>query len=237
MALRIACDLDGTLADMDTALQREAERLFGPGVDLRANGGAGKGAAGDTVRLKPDATTAQSRGANTGRRGLTRVELRQLWAHVGTIENFWTTLQEIEPGAVAKLAALASLHGWEVIFLTQRPASAGDTAQLQSQRWLEAHGFRYPSVFVLNGSRGRVADALALDAVVDDRPENCLDVVSDSKATSILIWRDVRPTPPTLARLPIVTTRSFAEAVEQLQRLMPPIPSGLVARVRRAVGV
>ncbi len=35
MALRIACDLDGTLADMEAALQREAERLFGPGVGLR----------------------------------------------------------------------------------------------------------------------------------------------------------------------------------------------------------
>ena len=36
MALRIACDLDGTVADMDAALQREARRLFGPDVDLHA---------------------------------------------------------------------------------------------------------------------------------------------------------------------------------------------------------
>jgi hypothetical protein len=37
MSLRIACDLDGTIADMDAALQREAKRLFGPEVDLHAS--------------------------------------------------------------------------------------------------------------------------------------------------------------------------------------------------------
>ena len=36
MPLRIACDLDGTVADLRLALQREAERLFGPDVDVRA---------------------------------------------------------------------------------------------------------------------------------------------------------------------------------------------------------
>ena len=40
MALRIACDLDGTVADMESALQQHAEALFGPDVDIRFNGGA-----------------------------------------------------------------------------------------------------------------------------------------------------------------------------------------------------
>ena len=93
-------------------------------------------------------------------RSLTRLELRRLWAHVGQIDNFWRSLGEIEPGAVARLSALANRHQWEV-FLTQRPPSAGETAQLQSQRWLQAHGFEFPSVFVMNGSRGRVATPVA----------------------------------------------------------------------------
>ena len=38
MPLRIACDLDGTLADMESALQQQAECLYGPYVDLRAGG-------------------------------------------------------------------------------------------------------------------------------------------------------------------------------------------------------
>ena len=48
--------------------------------------------------------------------------------------------------------------------------------------------FRCPSVFVVQRSRGKIAEALDLDAVVDDRPENCLDVALDSKAKPILIW-------------------------------------------------
>jgi len=142
MALRIACDLDGTLADMDTPLQREAERLFGPGVDLRGSA-ASLPRPGETDIAEPTPAGAPVAGSTSSAasRRLTRAELRQLWAHVSTIENFWKTLKEIEPGTVARLAEAASLNRWEVIFLTQRPATAGDTAQLQSQRWLHAHGF------------------------------------------------------------------------------------------------
>ena len=68
---------------------------------------------------------------------------------------------EIEPGAVGHLATLARERRWEVIFPTKRPESGGDTVQLQTQRWLEAKGFMLPSVFVVQGSRGLVADALA----------------------------------------------------------------------------
>ena len=94
----------------------------------------------------------------------------------------------MEPGAVAYLAAIAAERRWDVLFVTTRPASAGDTTQVQSQRWLETHGFPRPSVYVVKGSRGKIAEALQLDAVIDDRPENCLDVVVESTARAILVW-------------------------------------------------
>ena len=65
---------------------------------------------------------------------------------------------------------------------------SGDLVQLQSQRWLHDHGFEYPSVFVVRRSRGKIADALGLDAFVDDRPENCLDIAVESTAKVILVW-------------------------------------------------
>src|SRR5918993_5609251 len=98
MALRIACDLDGTLADMETALQREAEALFGPDVDLRA----GSSIPLVPLRLPPDFSAHPDRPqgtelpdgpepspAATGvspKRPLTSRERRQLWAHVGQID-------------------------------------------------------------------------------------------------------------------------------------------------------
>jgi transposase InsO family protein len=163
---------------------------------------------------------------------LTRREMRQVWAHARSIENFWTTLTEVEPGAVARLAAAAARNRWEVIFVTQRPSTEGETAQRQSQRWLQAHGFECPSVFVLNGSRGKLADALALHAVIDDRVENCLDVFTDSKARPILICRNGRPAPPAATNLGITVATTFAEALDLLQHAKP---STFVSRIRRAM--
>jgi hypothetical protein len=152
MALRIACDLDGTVADMDAALQREALRLFGPDVDLYA-------VPDERLESAEDVEDHMSPGPSgtasvAGRRRLTPKEVRRLWEHIASIDNFWMSLGEIEAGAVAGFAASAANHRWETIFLTQRPSSAGDTTQVQSQRWLQAHGWERPSVMVMRGSRG-----------------------------------------------------------------------------------
>src|SRR5439155_16592344 len=105
---------------------------------------------------------------------------------------------------IGRLASLAAERRWEIIFLTRRPESAGATAQVQTQRWLQSKGFTLPSVFVVHGSRGRIAAALDLDVVIDDRPENCLDVVVDSKARALLVWReDVSQLPAAARRLGI----------------------------------
>jgi hypothetical protein len=170
---------------------------------------------------------------------LTERQKRRVWARVREIENFWLSLPEIEPGIVARLGALAALHGWEVLFLTQRPDTAGETAQRQSQRWLEAHGFELPSVYVMNGSRGKVAAALALDCVLDDRPENCLDVVTDSKARALLVWRDEsKSVPRAAARLRIETVASTAAALDILQKVSDRSQSAtLIGRLRTAVGI
>lgn len=145
---------------------------------------------------------------------------RRLWRHVEGIENFWEGLSEIEPGTVARLAAVAIDRKWEVLFLTKRPETAGSTAQVQTQRWLESKGFALPSVYVVQGSRGRVAAALELDFVVDDRPENCLDIVADSKARAVLVWRESeKQLPITARRLGIGVVRSMDECLNILTRI------------------
>jgi len=174
MPLRIAFDMDGVLADMESALVEQAEALSG-------------GAARQPAERpnEPAADEAASAGAPdvvepvAAKLRMTPRQQRRLWERVESIENFWQTLNEIEPGTVATLYALSVERRWEIIFLTKRPATAGATAQIQTQHWLEARGFLLPSVYVVQGSRGQIAAALALDFVVDDRPENCLDVAVD----------------------------------------------------------
>jgi len=219
--LRIAFDMDGVLADMDAALLRHAQALFGAvAVDsIRAVAPVAPtspvGAAADIEPNQPSpADCADDVPPSTLR--LTDRQQRRLWQHVATVENFWESLTEIEPGSGARLGALAAERRWETIFLTKRPQSAGATAQVQTQRWLEANGFRMPSVFVVQGSRGRIAAALALDVVVDDRPENCLDVVVDSRARAVLVCRQPSQTVAASKRLGIGVVTSVSECLNEL---------------------
>lgn len=239
--LRVACDLDGTVADMESALQREVQQLFGPAVDLRATGVAAESLEARREGADSEAAANAQEPVASVRHPATDGQLRELWAHIRGIDNFWTTLDEIEPGALARFSALAALHRWDVVFITHRSRTRGDTVQRQSQRWLEAHNFDHPSVFVMKGpSRGRLADAMTLDAVIDDRPENCLDVATDSKARPFLVWRDDPAAVPAAAsRFGISVVSSLAQALDELEMMMAVSakPRGFVGRVRAAIGI
>lgn len=226
--IRIGFDLDGVLADMDAAMSAVAERLFGAeATSLSSSDLDPESAPAETA---PESTAAGTRSQNLSRG-------RDIWREVRKIENFWETLSEIEAGAVARLAALADEYRWEVVFITQRPSTAGDTTQRQSQRWLANLGFVHPSVCVVDASRGKVADALGLDVVVDDRPENCLDVATDSKAKAVLIWRgDQQHVVPNARRLGVEVAGSVGACLDQLaagQWLPKARGGGIVGRVRR----
>ena len=192
MPLRIAFDVDGVFADMESELVRQAELLFGRGARPRdqQRGSLPLPHARSPADDEPISGAKSENIHPRVRRRLKTREQRRLWRHVALIPSFWESLKEIEPGATAALASVAAARRWEVMFLTKRPDSVGPSVQLQTQRWLESHGYALPSVFVVQGSRGRVAAALGLDFVVDDRPENCVDVLADSKARPILVWRE-----------------------------------------------
>jgi hypothetical protein len=171
---------------------------------------------------------------------LTTRQQDRLWRHVAAIDGFWESLAEIELGAVTRLASLAADRQWEIIFLTKRPECAGAPAQVQTQRWLEAKGFTLPSVFVVQGSRGRIAAALGLDYVIDDRPENCLDVVVDSKARAILVWRDDEALlPAATRRLGIGVVKSVGECLDILTQVDSVVQqrASMVEKMKRLLGL
>lgn len=237
MALRIGFDLDGVLADMEVAIVREAEKLFGPSVKRETP--RSSEAPPSMSDLVPDEVTDDA--PLRHELHLTTRQRRHLWHHVRGIDGFWESLAETEAGIVARLAQLAAEHRWEIIFLTRRPATEGATAQLQSQRWLEAKGFPLPSVYVVTGSRGLIAAALGLDIVVDDTPENCVDVAADSKARTIAIFRnrDVMP-PPMLNRMGIHLVRTTEEGLNLLVEIDASVtqqPPGPISRVMRTLGL
>jgi hypothetical protein len=248
MSLRIAFDLDGTLADLDSALQEIAKRLFGEGTGLKSSStpeAASEREAGpdSTPKPGPDAETQPGEGPSPEDlqveparfRLLTRRQQHDLWDEVHRTENFWESLAETEPGIVARLAAMARERRWEVLFITQRPSSAGDTTQVQTQRWLGKHGFEMPSVYVLKGSRGKVADALTLDVVVDDRPENCLDVKLESRARAILVWSDDEASLPANARRLGIEPVPATSAALDLLTAAPADRPGVFSRLKKLI--
>ena len=252
--LRIAFDLDGVLADMESELVRQAETLFGERMTrpLQLPADAAQtpppSAPSETPATAPDSKSETLVGAETClwelpplvRLRMTARQQSNLWRRVETIGGFWESLEEIESGAVSRLAALTANRRWEVIFLTKRLQCAGATAQVQSQRWLESKGFTLPSVYVVQGSRGRIAAALGLDFVVDDRPENCLDVVVDSKARAILVWReDEKRLPAAARRLGIGVVKSVNECLDILTDIDSPPQErpDVMDRVMRLLGL
>ena len=168
--MRIAIDLDGVLADLSGKLVEIAVRMYGPSAEWM-NHPATRSFSTETERLE----------------GLGPRQLKRIWDEVQTTDEFWTTLAPIDVAALPHLRQLATQQQWEVLFLTRRPATAGATVQRQTQRWLVDHGFDLPSVLTVMVSRGKVAQALELDVLIDDSLENCFDVLAESGATPLLI--------------------------------------------------
>jgi hypothetical protein len=235
--MRIAFDLDGTLADLHTPFARAALELF-PELDPSTVAPVQVGASPpDADPAVTDETAAPSLPALE--LPLSNAQAGAVWRALEAIEDFWETLNELEAGSIGRLAALADERRWEVIFVTSRPRSRGRTVQRQSQRWLERCGFPLPSVYVVHGSRGRIADALALDVVVDDRPENCLDVVLESAAGSILLWRgEASGVPASARRMGIAVVPTIARCLDALAEAeRPGQETRFVDRLRRVLGL
>jgi deoxypyrimidine-specific 5' nucleotidase type C protein (NT5C) len=235
MGLRVGFDLDGVLADMESALIREAEKLFGSSLKRQKTP---RGTPSSMSDLVPEEVSDNA--PLRHELELTARERRQLWRHVRALDGFWESLEETEPGIVARLATIAAERRWEIIFLTRRPTTAGAISQIQSQRWLEARGFRLPSVYVVTASRGLIAAALMLDIVVDDTPENCVDVASDSKARTIAIFRNQEaPPPPALKAMGIHLVRSTDECLNLLVEIDSSLRQqpGAIERVMRTLGL
>lgn len=199
MTLRVGFDLDGVLADFRSAFADLARDVLHEDID------AGR---------SPD---AQSRSSG---------DIDRVWQAIARSHNWWTTITPFEPDQIARLYTLAREGLWEVVFLTKRPPSAGDTVQFQTQWWLERHGYLLPSVITVPGSRGELANALRLDLVIDDQLINCAEVLGASTTKAVLVLRegeaDTLRSHATSRGIGVVSTLEQAvDVVHQLQEVLP----------------
>lgn len=151
--LRLGLDVDGVLADFRSAFHALAVSELGD-------------------KRQSDLEANLSKG-----------DIERLWKAVARVSNWWVELPAYESDQIARLYALSRRWRWEVFFMTSRPPSAGDTVQLQTQAWLERHGFYMPAVLTAPAlARGELARALRLDLIVDDHLVNCMEIVGASNS-------------------------------------------------------
>jgi hypothetical protein len=226
MPLKIGFDMDGVVADFGSAFRAVESRLFGSAGTTRAD------ESGEQEDDRPAAASEASKSHEERRRR------EAVWREIRATQDFWTTLPPIQANAVRRIHEMTLAYRWEVFFITQRPATRGDTVQRQTQRWLVAQGFDLPSVLVIAGSRGAAAGALRLDYHVDDLAQNCLDVLSDAKARPILI---VPPGDDATARTARRLGIGVAVSIDQCLHILSEASAasrdpGMVARLAALVG-
>jgi 5'(3')-deoxyribonucleotidase len=239
--LRIGIDMDGTLADLSSAYAEIEDRLFGaelkeherPAPELREAEQHVEETAPAAATIGDNRRPVERRSGRGGTRSRDRV-----WRAIESTPNFWTTLKPLENGVIERLYQLTGEHNWEVFFITQRPATAGATVQWQTHKWLVEQGFSTPSVIPLSGGRGKCAAALQLDYLVDDTPQNCVDVLSDSSARAILLVDADDPLADTSARrLGIGTARNMHQVLDLLvQATAARANPSLFEKLRKLVG-
>jgi hypothetical protein len=227
--------MDGVVADFASAFHAVEHRLFGAVPEM---------AAGQPEQLSETAPPSTAGSNPPGPPTPAKLDPREarrrrdaIWQDIRATPDFWTTLEPLQPGAVARLHALALQHRWEIFFITRRPPTEGETVQRQTQRWLARHGFDLPSVLVIAGSRGAAAAALRLDYHVDDDLQNCLDVKHEAGAKVVYVTAD---RPRAIARLHgmgVGTAASFSGCLDALEEAtVARTNPALLARLARLVG-
>ena len=205
--------MDGVLSDFAGAFREVELRLFGPSAPLTVEP--------PEIQAEQDEKSASASAGDHSAREMRR-RRDAIWAAIRETPDFWRTLRPLDALAIPRIYDLMIRGGWEVFFITHRPATAGETVQRQTQLWLRDQGFDLPSVLVISGSRAAAAGALRLSYHVDDNPQNCLDVASALTARPILIApeRD-EITENSARRLRISVARNIGEALDILAAAAP----------------
>ena len=107
--------------------------------------------------------------------GFTKEQFDAVWADAKNEENFWLTIPVVQGLSHRLMLDLNDAH--DLYFITVRFDTKGLSATRQTVDWIAYYLVgRPPAGVIVAKKKGPVAAALGLDAFLDDKPENCLDV-------------------------------------------------------------
>jgi 5'(3')-deoxyribonucleotidase len=157
--MRIGFDVDGVLADFNTAFMDYYAQVVGE----------------DKFPKRPFDIPTWDYPAFYG---YTKEQDKAVWGKIVQDKTFWWKLP-LYPWTEQVLQKLDELEhdGADVYYITSRP---GISAKWQTEAWLRDHGcelYDRPTVLV-SSLKGHCAKALHLDLYFDDKNENCEDVLN-----------------------------------------------------------
>src|SRR5688572_29500538 len=97
--LRIAFDMDGTLADLSAAYMEVEDRLFGPEAAEHERPAPEAREAEQHLTEESDPQRTRARPRLAERRSRPQGHRDLVWRTIEATPNFWTTLRPMEPGA------------------------------------------------------------------------------------------------------------------------------------------
>ena len=168
--LRIGLDLDGVLALFDQPALDKMRLIQPEGIS-------------DVVF---DDIEQPDRWGWTGHHGITRETNREFWKQVnGRDAEFWYRLR---PTACVTDELRTYLRSPDVhpYYITSRPFGA----LKWTQQWLDQHDLPGTMLLAKAGTKGHLAHALGLHGMIDDKPENLTDVLSQCKLSCVPILLD-----------------------------------------------
>lgn len=156
MQHRIACDVDGVIADFTSAYAAALTKHTG-------------------ITFPTQSDTWPSEWFWERREGVTPSQEKKVWQEeILTNGTFWSGLDEL-PGAreaIRKLNRLANAGTAEVCFITNRP---GKRSKHQTEIFLYALGMSYPTVLVA-ADKLPLLRAMNITFFIDDKPETVQEV-------------------------------------------------------------
>lgn len=114
--------------------------------------------------------------------GLSREQEQDVWKLVEANHDFWTGLDVLNqfPHELVKLTDV-------VYFITKRKQTPGRSTDTETATWLnKVQAVQLPTVLAIP-NKGEVCRALKVDAFIDDKPENCWDVMDESPKTKVFL--------------------------------------------------
>lgn len=110
---------------------------------------------------------------------VTNSEMKEAWVKAAGTNNLWAKLERLpsfDADTVHLLYVASQRH--DVFFVTNRFDTPGASAMKQTKYWFFHNAYIQAPNVLLAKDKGPMATVLQLDAFIDDKPQNCLDVLA-----------------------------------------------------------